>query len=198
MYRRYPIPIISKTNQIGFSWFFLHPESLYITLPHLSILFMNKNKPSLKANWKCLLACSWVTASIGTGSNGSLSTSGAGKSTRPTHRTRTPPSSVRHTIWDSLTVYFRRGSRPLSRLQFFPSVVGPDVVGSVDPEKPWFLQFCDFFLTFYLWKMMYSKSTFKKYRYYALMYSKSTFKKYRYYAFFQFVFCWPLEGQWWK
>ncbi len=39
-----------------------------------------------------------MTTSTGTGSNGSLSTSGAGKSTRPTHRTRTPPSSVRYNV----------------------------------------------------------------------------------------------------
>jgi hypothetical protein len=57
--------------------------------------FFHEEEQALKSNLKM---CSGVTISTGTGSSGSLSTSGAGKSTRPTLRTRTPPSSVRYSM----------------------------------------------------------------------------------------------------
>jgi hypothetical protein len=91
----------------------------YVTGTSLVDLF-HEEEQALESNLKM---CSGVTASIGTGFSGSLSTSGAGRSTRPTHRTRTPPSSVRYSMRFVNGLRSGGGSRLLLRLQFSPSVV---------------------------------------------------------------------------
>ncbi len=72
----------------------------------------------------------------------------------------------------------------IRRIRMFWGLLNPDpsIIKQKYWEKPWFLLFCDFFLTFYLWKMM-------------SVYLQKIISRI---TFFKLVFCLRLEDQWRK